>query len=176
MADFNQLLCEFLTNPVIYFLIVFGFAIAVAIILPIPIEVALIFALAGGNIVLFTIALLAVASGKAVGAWLVFVLGIKVEHSMRKWSERSKWIAKILSAMERFVRWSGSFGLFILLSIPFMSDTLVLYFYALFNEEGKTIDRRHFIITNFLAGIARTAAFFVVAIALVPGWLAVTPC
>lgn len=176
MVDFNRLLCDFLTNPVIYFLIVFGFAIAVAIILPIPIEVALIFALAGGSLGLFTVALVAVASGKAVGAWLVFVLGVKVEHAMHKWSERSKVFARILSAMERFVRWSGAIGLFVLLSIPFMSDTAVLYLYALFNEEGKTIDRRHFILTNFLGGISRTAAFFIVAIALLPGWLAVPPC
>ncbi len=176
MVDFNQLLCDFLTNPIIYFLIVFGFAIAVAIVLPIPIEVALIFALTGGSIGLFTVALLAAASGKAVGAWLVFLLGLKVEGAMHRWSQRSKIIARILKGLEKFVRWTGSIGLFILLSIPFMSDTAVLYFYALFNEEGKAIDRRQFIVTNFLAGISRTSAFFIVAIALLPGWLAVPPC
>jgi hypothetical protein len=176
VVDFNQILCDVLTNPVVYFLIVFGFAIAVAIVLPVPIEIALIVALAGGSLGLFTIALFAVASGKAVGAWLVFVLGLKVEHAMHKWSERSKIIAKVMKAMERFVRWSGAIGLFILLSIPFMSDTAVLYFYALFNEDGKAIDRRHFIVSNFLAGISRTAAFFIVAILFLPDWLANTPC
>jgi len=163
VVDLLQILQDLVSNPIVFFLLVFLFSIAVAIILPIPIEVALVFALAGGT-ALFTAALLAVASGKAVGAWLVFLLGVKVEGAIHRWSTRSKVFAKILVALEKFVRWTGAFGLYVLLSIPFMSDTAVLYFYALFNKNGKAIDQRNFILTNFLAGISRVAAFFILAI------------
>jgi membrane protein DedA with SNARE-associated domain len=164
VVDFGQILCDVLVNPVVYFLLVFGFSIAVAIILPIPIELPLFVAIAGGSLTLFTTALLAVALGKAVGAGLVFLLGLKVEGAMNRWAQRSKAIERILKALERFVRYTGTIGLFVLLSIPFMSDTAVLYFYALFNKNGKAIDQRNFILTNFLAGISRVAAFFLVAI------------
>ena len=42
-----------------------------------------------------------------------------------------------------------------------MSDTAVLYFYALFNEEGKALDQRLFILSNFLAGINRVAILYI---------------
>ena len=165
VVDLLEILRQFVTNPFVFFALVFLYAIAVAIFLPIPIEFALVFALAGG-IALFSAALLAVALGKAVGAWLVFLLGVKVEGVIHRWSERAKLFAKILAGLEKFVRWTGAFGLYVLLSIPFMSDTAILYFYALFNEEGRAIDRRHFIVSNFLAGVNRVALFFLIVIAL----------
>jgi len=151
----------FVNNPIIYFFLVFGYAILVAIVLPIPIEFALLLPIAERNLGLFVAALFAIALGKAVGAWLVFLLGVKVEGAIHRWSQRAQIFAKILNALERFVRWSGSIGLYILLSIPLMSDTAVLYFYGIFNEEGKAIDRRQFILSNFLAGFNRVAVFFI---------------
>ena len=176
MATFEQILCQFLTNRIVYFLIVFAFSIAVAIVLPIPIEVALVFALTAGSIALFTAALVAVALGKAVGAWLVFLLGLKVEGAMHKWAQRSRIFERILKALERFVRVTGVLGLFVLLSVPFMSDTAVLYLYALFNEEGKALDRRQFIVSNFLAGISRVALFFILALTIFPGLMRTGTC
>jgi len=161
VVDFVAILVAALENPIVYFLLVFVYAILVAIVLPIPIETALILPIAARNLGLFTAALFAVAFGKAVGAWLVFLLGVKVEGAVHRWSQRSKWIAKLINGLERFVRWSGELGLYTLLSIPFMSDTLPIYFYAVFNEEGKALDRRQFILSNFLAGFNRVAIFFV---------------
>ena len=169
MVDLIQILADAVGNPFIYFALVFVYSILVAIILPIPIEIALVFPLAANDLGLFTAALLAVALGKAVGAWLVFLLGVKVEGAMTKWAERAKWIAKLLEWMERFVRLTGAIGLYILLSIPFMSDTVPIYFYALFNEDGKAIDQRAFILSNFLAGINRAALFFILALTIMPG-------
>ena len=77
---------------------------------------------------------------------------------------------EVRKALERFVRVTGVLGLFVLLSVPFMSDTAVLYLYALFNEEGKALDRRQFIASNFLAGISRVALFFLLALTIFP-WL-----
>ncbi|HKZ64488.1 MAG TPA: hypothetical protein VJ400_08595 [Thermoplasmata archaeon] len=170
MATFEQVLCGFLTNPLVYFLIVFLFSIAIAIVLPIPVEIALVLVFFRSDLGLFMAAVFAVASGKAVGAWLVFWLGLKVEAAMHRWSQRSRIIERIMNAFERFVRVTGTFGMFVLLSIPFMSDTAVLYFYALFNAEGHTIDRRRFILCNFLAGISRVSLFFILALTIFP-WL-----
>jgi len=169
VVDLLLLLAEAVENPFIYFLLVFVYAILIAIILPIPIETALLLPIQRGSLVLFTVALFAVALGKAVGAWLVFLLGVKVEGSITKWSNRWKWFAKFVEYLERFVRWSGTLGLYTLLSIPLMSDTLPIYFYALFNKEGKALDRRQFILSNFLAWFNRVALLFILAVTLIPG-------
>ena len=169
MVDLLQILLDSYNTPWIYMLLAFGYAILVAIILPIPIETALLLPIQKGSLVLFTVALFAVALGKAVGAWLVFLLGVKVEGSITKWSNRWHWFAKFVGYLERFVRWSGTLGLYTLLSIPLMSDTLPIYFYALFNKEGKALDRRQFILSNFLAGFNRVALLFILAVTLIPG-------
>ncbi len=84
MVDFVAILVAALENPIVYFLLVFVYAILVAIVLPIPIETALILPIAARNLGLFTAALFAVAFGKAVGAWLVFLLGVSTRSSTRK--------------------------------------------------------------------------------------------
>lgn len=165
----EEIILGFLGNPVVFFLLTFGFAILIAIILPIPVELFLIIPFQQGSVTLMTIAMFAVALGKAVGAWLVFLLGVRVEKAMHRWAERSKLIAKLLAALEKFVRKTGVIGLYVLLSIPLMSDTAVLYFYALFNEEGRSIDQRLFILSNFLAGIARVSLVFILGLTLFPG-------
>ncbi len=167
----EDIILSFLGNPVVFFLLTFGFAILIAIILPIPVELFLIIPFQQGSVELMTIALLAVALGKAVGAWLVFLLGVRVEKSMHAWAERSKLIARVLVKLEAFVGKTGVIGLYVLLSTPLMSDTAVLYFYALFNEQGKAIDQRLFIVSNFLAGIARVALVFILGLTFFPGLL-----
>ena len=178
MVDLLALLTGALANPFVYFLLVFGLAILIAIILPIPIEIVLLLPLdpnlsmpIGQRLNLFSVALVAVALGKAVGAWLVFLFGLKVEKSITKWTERSKAFRRFVAALEKFVRRTGTMGLYILLSIPLMSDTAVLYFYALFNEEGKALEQRHFILSNFLAGVNRVALVFILGLTLIPGLL-----
>jgi len=171
---FEDLIIGFLGNPVVFFLLAFGLSVLIAIILPIPVELFLVIPFLepgldpGQRLTLMTLALFAVALGKAVGAWLVFLLGVRVEKAMHRWAERSKLIARIMAGLEKFVRKTGAIGLYILLSIPLMSDTLVLYFYALFNEEGKAIDERLFIGGNFLAGINRVALVFILGLTLFP--------
>lgn len=176
MVDFNEILCFIVANPLIYFLVVFAFSIAVAIILPIPIEIALLIPFAIEDWMLFIVAVFGVAAGKAAGAGLVFVLGIRVERAIERWAHKSRIVERILKALERFVRRTGSIGLFVLLSTPFMSDTAVLYFYALFNEEGKTIDRWHFVVSNFIAGVARVCVFFLLGLTVFPWFVIENPC
>lgn len=169
MVELLEILGQFVGNPIVYFALVFLYAVAVAVFLPIPIELALLLPLKAGSAGLFTAALFSVASGKAVGAWLVFRLGVRVEGAMRRWAARAAWIERTFAALERFVRWTGVIGLYILLSIPLMPDTVPIYFYALFNEKGRAIAERQFIIGNFLAGISRVAIFFILALTVLPG-------
>ena len=146
--------------PAAYIAITFAFSILVAIILPIPIEIVLLapileerWGYVGGVV-------LAMAAGKTVGAWLIFYLGLRVEDNIRRFSERYKFMARLVKWCERFVRRTNYVGLYVLLSIPLMSDTIPIYLYALFNEEGKALDRTAFLVANFLAACTR-AGFLV---------------
>lgn len=212
MVDLIELLGGFIGNPLVYFALVFVYAVLVAIILPIPIEIVLLPFIGGGNVGLFTAALLAIATGKAVGAWLVFLLGVRVEGIISSWTEgqeflpmyyrelekrgllhgvpfarfRDRIVAEfrrkglprgppikaflrsVFLALQKFVRVTGALGLYVLLSIPLMSDTVPIYFYAIFNEEGKAISKRNFILSNFLAGVNRVAVVLILFLTVWP--------
>lgn len=148
-------------NPAAYLVLVFLYAVAVAVILPIPIEFALLPPLLTGRWGYLAGITVALAAGKSVGALLIFLLGIRVEGGIRRWSERWRFAAWFVRKAEAFVRKTGYAGLYILLSIPLMSDTIPLYIYSLFNEEGRALDRNMFLIANFLAALNRVALLVV---------------
>ncbi len=147
-------------SPPAYLGITFVFSILVAIVLPIPIEIVLLGPILGQQWGYLLAVVLAMASGKTVGAWLVFYLGLRVEDDIRRWSQRYRSIGRLVAWCERFVRKTNYVGVYVLLSIPLMSDTIPIYLYALFNEEGKALNRTAFLVANFLA--AWTRAGFVV--------------
>ena len=165
MADALTLLIDFLTtlytNPLAYMVVVFFYAVAVAIILPIPIEVALLLPLAFNQWDYITGITLALATGKTVGAWLIFVLGLRVEGPIRAWSTRWRFAAWFVQKAEKFVAKTGMAGLYVLLSIPLMSDTIPIYLYSFFNPEGQAFERNMFLISNFLAALNRVAILVV---------------
>jgi len=176
LADALSPLVEFLTaaynNPAVYLFLVFLYAVAVAVILPIPIEFALLaplFEERWGYVIGIAFAL---AAGKTVGAFLIFLLGLNVEGTIRGWSRRWRVAEWFVTKAEAFVRKTGYAGLYILLSIPLMSDTIPLYIYSLFNEEGRALDRNMFLISNFLAALNRVAVLaflFVAGLSLLNG-------
>jgi uncharacterized membrane protein YdjX (TVP38/TMEM64 family) len=138
-----------------YLVSLFLYAIAATIILPTPVELLLLpFPEINPAIKAIVLGL-----GKAVGAIAVFYVGNKVNPFIERWTGRHPWGAKILKAMEAFVRRTGWFGLTILLAVPFMPDTAVNYFYSLLNEEGHAINRWHFLLANLIGGIARAYIF-----------------
>lgn len=138
-------------------LLAFGYAILVALILPIPIEIAFLKPLIDGSWGLLIGTSLAIAAGKTIGAFLIFVFGLNVEGSVRKWSERWRVAAWFVKKAETFVGKTGYAGLYVLLSIPLMSDTIPIYVYSVFNEAGKVLERNMFLIANFLAALNRVA-------------------
>ena len=168
MVDFVTFLQESFSNPVVYLLATFGYSILVAIALPIPVELALLPPLLDRRFGLFAEAALAVAAGKTVGAWLIFRLGLRVENTIRFWSDRSPWARRIVAALGTFVEKTGYIGLYVLLSIPFMSDTVPVYLYSLFNKEGKWLSERTYLLSNFLAAINRSAIWVLIFLVSAP--------
>lgn len=145
--DFLQSLAD---NPLEYAIVLYLFSIATAVILPIPVEFGLFLAPSLG---ILTKSLI-VASGKATGCIIVFYLGLKVEKTIHRWSRRVKFFAWFVDLMEKFVAKTWYFGLYILLSIPIMTDTLPIYLFSIFNKNG-VMTPGYFTIVNFLAAINR---------------------
>jgi len=138
-----------------YLLGLFLYSIAAAVILPVPVEVALM----AYPQLDTSVKAVVLGLGKAVGAIAVFYVGYKVNPVIERWMGRHAAVARVLAAMEWFVRKTGWVGLTVLLAIPFMSDTAVNYFYSLLNEEGHAVGRWHFVLANLIGGIARTYLF-----------------
>ena len=155
-VDLMGALSGSLANPAVYLPLLFVYSFLVAVILPIPIELALLWPLLQGDMTLYAEATLVMALGKAVGAWAIFHIGLRLEDSIRAWSKRFRWVERAVELLERFVAKTGYAGIFILLSIPLMSDTVVIYLYSLFNREGKAMRTWPFVLVNFLAAIARS--------------------
>jgi len=97
---------------------------------------------------------LIVAAGKATGCILVFYLGLKVEKRIRQWSEHVFFIGWFVRSMEWFVSKTRYWGLYLLMSVPFMPDTITIYLYSVFNKD-EIITPNYFVIVNFLATINR---------------------
>ena len=160
-----------LGNPFVFFPVLFVYAILIAVVLPIPVEVILLNPAILNNPAFFLGTALTIGAGKAVGSWLIFFLGVNLEGQIRGWSRRFRIIAALVRGCEWVVKKTRYVGLFLLLSVPLMSDTAVLYVFALFNPpakkgaEGQPEHARHtlkmgpFVLTNFLGGIARVALF-----------------
>ena len=97
MVDLIQILLDSYNTPWIYLVLAFGYAILAAILLPIPIELILVKPLSDQNFGFLLGTAFAIAAGKTLGAWLVFVLGLNIEGPIRKWSARWR-AARQLSA------------------------------------------------------------------------------
>ena len=122
------------------------FCILAAVILPIPIELGLLgmitqgFSLFGLSIYpSFIIVSSVLGLGKAIGSFFVFHLGLAVEDRLHASKNRvTKWL---LSGSTRVVQRAGYIGLYLLLIIPGMADTLPLYAWSFMNREGEVLDR-----------------------------------
>lgn len=138
-----------------FLVLLFAYSVAAAVALPIPVEFFLLINPSVDPLVSATV----LGLGKGAGAILVFYVGHKVNPWIERWIGRHSIGGRILKTLERFVRKTGGMGLLVLLSIPFMSDTAVNYFYALLNEEGHAIGRWTFVLANVVGGTARALIF-----------------
>ena len=147
-------LFQYSTDPVAYAIIFFVFCVLAAVILPLPVEIGLIW----NPGTPFIIKALIMGAGKATGSVFVFYIGAKVEDRVRRW-QRWGWFAWLVEKSEWLVEKFGYLGLYFILSIPGMVDTIPLYIFSVFNREGKVLELKYFVIANFLGGLNR--AFFI---------------
>lgn len=158
VEDFMSVLTGVAGDPVLYSVVFFGYAVLAAIILPIPVEFGLILS---PHTPWYVLAIV-LGAGKAVGSVLVFKIGMEIEGPVRRWSKRIKWFGKFIELCERFVARFGYYALYVLLSIPFMSDTAILYIFSITNKDGEAMKLKWFAVVNFLAGVTR--AIFLVTL------------
>jgi hypothetical protein len=144
-------------DPVIYSIVFFIYAVAATIFLPIPVETGLFFS---PETSIFVKGLI-LGTGKAVGSIIVFTLGDKVNNGLVSVMSRSRFTCKFMDLMQRFVARTRYYGLYAILSVPLMVDTVPLYLFSLFNQKGL-MRLRYFVLTNFLAGITRATIVYLI--------------
>jgi hypothetical protein len=142
-------------DPLAYSIVFFIYAVAATVFLPIPVEIGLFFSPETSIVV----KALVLGAGKAVGSVLVFKLGDRLGNGLNGWAMRRRFFRRFMDLMQRFVARTRYFGLYVILSIPLMVDTIPVYLFALFNQKGA-MKLRWFALTNFLAGLTRAAAVY----------------
>jgi len=148
-------------NPTAYLLFFYIFCILAAIILPIPVELGLLGIIAQGFMlyglpVFPSYVLLGVVMGlgKATGGWLVFLFGLKIEKVIHTY-ERWRWFKWLVKKSTWLASKATYIGLYLILIIPGMADTIPLYIFSMLNKDGKVFEMRWFVLTNFFAGLSR---------------------
>ena len=161
--DLINILTQSFQDPLFYSIIFFIYSILAAVILPIPVEIGLF------NPYINPILLIGIlALGKGVGAWIVFLIGTNLRALLKKLNSSTPLLKKILYYCEQFVKKYGHIGLFIIMSIPLMIDSVSLYLFSLLNpkeESGKqALAKNKFILINIGAGVVRGTIIIIVAI------------
>ncbi|HMA83297.1 MAG TPA: hypothetical protein VKP59_03620 [Candidatus Thermoplasmatota archaeon] len=159
--DLIEILTQSYQNPIIYSFLFFIYTILAAVILPIPVEIGLF------NPNVHPVLLISIlAIGKGVGAGIVFIIGAKIRSLLKTMNSSGPVTKKILTYCEAFVIKYGNIGLFIIMSIPLMIDSVSLYLFSLLNpkeESGKyALAQQRFIIINIGAGIVRGSIIMIV--------------
>jgi len=141
-------------GTLIYLVVIFVYSFLSAIVLPIPVEAILtdVWPLPEA---------LALGLGKALGAFAIFYIGSTVEKVVYSW-KRFGFFRWFLDKSEKFVKIAGIFAIYLLNSVPIMSDTVINYLFSILNKDGKLIDVRLFVLSNFLAGINRALLYIAV--------------
>ncbi len=139
-------------DPVVYGLVFLLYAVAATVFLPIPVELGLWFS---PETSIFIKGLI-LGAGKATGSIIVFKLGDAVSGRLYRLMTKGKLTQRFMNLMRSFVAHTRYYGLYIILSIPGMLDTVPMYLFSLFNQKGL-MNLRYFALTNFLAGITRAA-------------------
>lgn len=144
-------------DPFLYSVVFFFYALAATTFLPIPVEAGLFFS---PETPIFVKALV-LGAGKAVGSVLVFELGDKVSGGFYKLMSKNRFLSRFMELMRKFVAKTRYYGLFCILSVPLMVDTLPIYLFSLFNQKGL-MKLHYFALTNFLAGITRATLVYLI--------------
>lgn len=161
LDDLMQFLGSSANDPLSFSLIFLIYTVLATVFLPIPVEVGLFFS----PLTPIAIKILIMGLGKMLGSILVFSIGLRAGDRVRDWSSEWRWFRELVNGCEWMVSRFHYIGLYVILSIPLMTDTVPLYLFSLFNDEG-VLELRWFAMTSLLAGISRGLAVFIVFEAL----------
>jgi membrane protein YqaA with SNARE-associated domain len=168
--DLIDILLGAIEDPFSYLMLFLIYVILAAIILPIPVEIGLF----NPNIhpvwLIFVLAL-----GKGIGAFIVYFVSQGIRKKIKNFTIGKTWdiTKKIISKSEKFVKKYGHYGLFIIMSIPLMIDSLTLYLFSLLNptEEKTALTSSKFVIINIAAGATRgiiiLSIFYLIGVKLI---------
>ncbi len=145
------------TDPVVYSILLFLFTAIATLALPLPVEMALFFNL-DQNV--YSKAAM-VGGGKAAAA----VIALRIGNSINKVMSSRLMRTSLAKMFVQFCNWLvvkfHYAGLYFILSIPLMVDTVPVYLFGIFNEEG-VIRPLPFAYVNFLAGVNRVLIIMVI--------------
>jgi len=147
LVDFLESLSH---DPLLYSIVFYIYSVMATVFLPIPVEIGLFLSPTAP----IWLKALVLGLGKATGSVIVFMLGGKLENPLNSLAGRWGWFQSFVGLMHRFVAKTRYFGLYAILSIPLMVDTVPIYLFAIFNQKG-TMDLPRFALTNFAAGVTR---------------------
>ncbi len=114
-------------------------------------------------------------AGKGVGTFIVFYISQTLRKKIKDVSIGKNWkiTKKVILRLEGMVRRYGHYGLFIIMSIPLMVDSITLYLFSLLNptEEKSVLTSTKFVLINVAAGMVRgiiiLSIFWLVGIKLI---------
>jgi membrane protein DedA with SNARE-associated domain len=142
------------SNPIYYGITFFVYAVLATAFLPLPIELGLLISPDSSFLVLA----LVLGLGRAVGGVIVFYAGRRIGSQTHAWFYKWEWSRQVMDWFQRTVLRLGYVGLYVVMSIPFMLDSIPLYAFSLSDNE-MDLKIEWFALTNFLAGFTR-AIFF----------------
>jgi hypothetical protein len=151
-------------DPFTYSVVFFIYIIAATIILPIPVELMLFLS----PVTPFAIKAILLGAGKAVGSIIVFYIGMNLERPIINLTKKWVFFRMVVSTCKWFVDKLGYIGLYLIMSVPLMVDTVPVYLFSIFRKERTDRDLWMFALTNLAAGITRAAIVFYVVTEL--GW------
>lgn len=151
-------------DPVVYSIVFFIYIIAATLFLPVPVEIMLF--LSPATPFFFKALLLGI--GKSLGSIIVFYIGMNVEKPINTLTKKWAFFRMVVNFSKWLVDKLGYLGLYIILSVPIMVDTVPLYLFSIFRKDRCDRDLRLFAITNLAAGITRAAVVYYVVTEL--GW------
>ncbi len=143
-------------NPLFYSIAFFVYTVLATVILPFPVELGLLLS-PETNILLLALVL---GFGRVVGGIIVYYAGHQIGGKTHEWFYRWKWSIQLMNGFERLITRLGYLGLYIIMSIPFMLDSIPLYAFSI-SDEKKKFKVKWFALTNFLAGFTRAIVFSV---------------
>jgi hypothetical protein len=159
--DFFGVIIDGSSNPFLFGSFFFLYVILNTMALPFPVELGLFNPYIHPGILIGILAL-----GRGVGALIIFELGGFIRTKASTWTLNVYRLRNIIQSIERFIQRYGYYALFLLMSIPLMLDSVVLYMFSLLNTRDKTkaaLTRRWFIGITIGASLLRGTIIVLIA-------------